>query len=263
MTAQPVAPRDAATVILVRQPEGAPWECFMVRRHIGSDFAPDVYVFPGGKVEDADRSEDVLPHIAEALLTPTDVDFEDRDLGFRMAALRELFEEAGVLLAEARDGAPLDRLPVPPDGIDLYRERLRSGDITLVAFAAETGIRLLPGLLIPFARWITPRDFGRRYDTRFFIALLPAGQEPLHDAVETTHGLWIAPRTALQLHARGEFPLVFATERQLDTLALFESIPDLVASVTPAGLQPIMPKVVQRDGEQGFLLPGDEGYDDA
>jgi 8-oxo-dGTP pyrophosphatase MutT (NUDIX family) len=260
--AVPVPTRDAATVILARQPAAGKWQCFMVRRHVSSDFAPDVYVFPGGKVDAADRDPEIPRYIDTAILPPTEVEFADRDLGFRMAALRELFEEAGVLLAVGRDHELVGLRGDQGEKFEAWRTALRDGTTKLVALAEETGIRYLPGQLVPLARWITPLSMPRRYDTRFFVAAMPDGQRPLHDAIETTHGTWISPRDALEQSRTGDFPLVFATIKNLERLARFDTIAELIAGVTPGDLEPIMPKMVERDGKTEFLVPGDAGYRD-
>jgi 8-oxo-dGTP pyrophosphatase MutT (NUDIX family) len=258
--AHAVTPRDAATVILARQVDPASFECFMVRRHVSSDFAPDVYVFPGGKVDPDDRDPSLLRHIESDILRPTEVDFTDGDLGYRIAALRELFEEAGVVLAVDSTGTMVRVTPDAAERYAEYRGRLRSGATTLQAIAEQEGIRYTPGMLIPFSRWITPTTFPRRYDTRFFMALQPEGQEPLHDDVETTAGRWIAPAAALELYRQGEFPLVFATEKHLERLASYPSLSAVIQTVRPDDLQPVMPRPVDRNGVTEFLLPGDEGY---
>jgi 8-oxo-dGTP pyrophosphatase MutT (NUDIX family) len=263
MTAgSPVTPVDAATVILVRhgEPVGSPWQCFMVRRHIRSDFASDVYVFPGGKVDDADRDPALEPHIA---WHPGPV-VRGRDQrawqGLLVAAVRELFEEAGVLLAY-RDNQQLLRL-VGEDGERFaeYRRHLRSGELDLGKLVRREGLTLAADRLHFFSHWITPVDFHRRYDTRFFVAYMPEHQTPLHDEEETVDSVWIAPRAALERFRDGEFPLVFATEKQLERMSRYRSIEQMIAETGEADLQPVMPRQVQHGGETKFLIPGDEGY---
>jgi 8-oxo-dGTP pyrophosphatase MutT (NUDIX family) len=256
---EPVTPRDAATVILVHQPADGPFTCFMVRRHVRSEFAPDVYVFPGGKVDAADRDPALVACIDVSLPTPADLDFPDRDLGFRIAAIRELFEEAAVLLATS--GGGLLRIEgVAVERFARWRSDLQAGRVTMASFALETGIRFTPDLLVPFSRWITPVTMPRRYDTRFFLACMPEGQEPLHDALETTDSVWISPAEALRRYHEGDFPLVFATIKHLERLAPSDSIDALIAAIAPGDLAPITPQILHRDGETHFLLPGDSGY---
>jgi 8-oxo-dGTP pyrophosphatase MutT (NUDIX family) len=231
----------------------------MVRRHVGSDFAPDVYVFPGGKVDESDRDTELAAVIATSP-SRTGAQFSDDDSAFRMAALRELFEEAGVLLAT--DGSR-DIVEITGDRTETYarlRKQLHDGAITLFDLGRQTGLRFAIDRLQPFSRWITPAGMPRRYDTRFYLAQTPDGQEPLHDAVETTHGTWIAPDEALRRHEDGDFPLVFATVKHLERMRRFPTLNALFAGVSPADLAPITPRAVRRDGEAAFLLPGDAGY---
>jgi len=256
----PVQPVEAATVILVREPSdpGCGWECFMVRRHVRSDFAADVFVFPGGKVDPADRD----PGFLEVLATDDGVENDDAGgtawLGLRVAALRELFEEAGVILArETAAGSDTELLAASRA---LARSNLQSGRLTMLQVAREFGWCLEIMQLHPFSRWITPDTLPRRYDTHFFVARLPADQKPLHDAIETTDSLWISPEDALQRAEGGDFPLVFATEKHLERMARYSAINELIDATTPADLEAVMPRIIERDGTIAFLLPGDAGY---
>lgn len=256
----PVQPVEAATVILVRESSDASqgWECFMVRRHVRSDFAADVFVFPGGKVDPADRD----PGLLEVLSTDDGVQNDDAGgtawFRLRVAALRELFEEAGVILA--REMVPVGDTELLTASRELARGNLQSGRLTMLQVAREFGWCLDITQLHHFSRWITPDTLPRRYDTHFFVARLPADQEPLHDAIETTASLWISPVDALQRAERGDFPLVFATEKHLERMARYSAIDELIAATTPADLEAVMPRIIERDGATAFLLPGDEGY---
>ncbi|MBX5490939.1 MAG: hypothetical protein IRZ14_07255 [Chloroflexi bacterium] len=235
----PAPPRPSASVILVRPGAEAAWEVFMVRRPAESRFAPDVYVFPGGTV----RADDYPPADAPPLgLTaeaaharlegaagaggPTAPD----SLALWLAALRELFEEAGVLLARDAGGG-LVTFDDPARAARLAADRLalQRGATTLWAICAREGLSPALEHLRYWAHFITPEGAPRRFDTRFFLAPLPPGQEALHCAVETTDGRWIAPAAALALHERGQFPLVFATRAHLERLARFATLDALFA----------------------------------
>jgi 8-oxo-dGTP pyrophosphatase MutT (NUDIX family) len=259
---EPVTPVTAATVILVRhgEPPGSPWQCFMVRRHIRSDFAADVYVFPGGKVDAGDRDPAMVPYCAGH---PGPEAAADPGLwrALRLAAVRELFEEAGVLLAVSRDGALIEYDDERAERFDRYRREIHAGSTTLCELAEREELRFALDRLHPISRWITPEVLTRRFDTYFFLAYMPHGQEPAHDAAETVDSVWIAPADALARYRQGDFPLVFATERHLERMAAHRSIEELVASVTPASLQPVMPRPIGDGGELRFVIPGDEGYE--
>lgn len=234
----------------------------MVRRHVGSEFAPDVYVFPGGKVDESDR-DTALVAVTDITGSRAGVQFSDDDSAFRMAALRELFEEAGVLLALDGTGEIVE---ISGDRTEIYtclRKQLHEGTITLSDVARQTSVRYAIDRLHPFSRWITPSGIPRRYDTRFYLALMSDGQEALHDAVETTHGTWIAPDEALRRHEGGDFPLVFATVKHLERMRRFPTLDSLFAGISDTDLAPITPRAVQRDGKSAFLLPGDPGYEDS
>ena len=256
----PVRPVEAATVIMVREPSDPSqgWECFMVRRHVRSDFAADVFVFPGGKVDPADRD----PGLLEVLAADDGAENWGAGgtawLGLRVAAVRELFEEAGVILArEIAVGGDTELLAAARS---LARSNLQSGSLTMLQVAREFGWCLDIMQLHPWSRWITPDTLPRRYDTHFFVARLPADQEPLHDAIETTDSLWISPADALERSERGDFPLVFATEKHLKRMVRYSTIDELIASTTRADLEAVMPRIIERDGTTAFLLPGDEAY---
>lgn len=261
---EPVRPVDASTVILVREgiPVGEPWQTFMVRRHVRSDFAADVYVWPGGKVDLSDRDPDLLQLVDGHPLLSEDASALQEWKAVRAAAIRELFEEAGVLLARREDGTELDLLGEDADRFDRYRRQLQAGTTSMMEIARDEGVRFIADALHAFSRWITPASFPRRFDTRFFVALAPRRQMPIHDRAETTASTWITPEEALTRFEAGDFPLVFATEQHLRRMASFHSIDEMIAACETADLEPVTPKVTENDGQQAFLLPGDAGYEE-
>lgn len=257
----PVAPVDASTVILVRDgdPPGTPWQCYMVRRHVASDFAADVFVFPGGKVDPGDRAPGLAPYCAGRPPLESDGGLEDwRSL--RLAATRELFEEAGVLLAHRRGEQTLALIGEDTTHFADHRRRLQAGEESLLELAHDENLLYDLDRLHGISRWVTPETLPRRFDTWFFVARVPDGQHPVHDGGETTDGTWIDPPSALASHRQGDFPLVFATEKHLEHLGTFQSIESLIASAEGARLHPVMPRMVESNGETRFLLPGDQGY---
>ncbi|MGH2448813.1 MAG: NUDIX hydrolase [Chloroflexota bacterium] len=246
-----VEPVDAATVILARAGiNGDPWECFMVRRPAASDFAADVYVFPGGKVDVADRSQ------ANYAVDPKWLDVRAEGpaiaLAARAAACRELFEEAAVLLAGRKEGRLGER-----DAARLSERRnaMARGEMTLAQLGELEDLSFRFEDLHPISRWITPDVFPRRYDTRFYLAELPAEQTPIVADGEITHGMWIAPGEALRRFRAREFPLVFATEKHLERLARYDTIHDLIDSVLLADLQPVMPVPIPEGNSYRFVIP--------
>jgi 8-oxo-dGTP pyrophosphatase MutT (NUDIX family) len=248
---QPVTPRPAAAIVLMRAGQEGQLEVFMVRRHVQSDFVPDVFVFPGGSVKPDDREAELAP----GLCAPVGEGATTLGSGFRAAAIRECFEEAGVLLARHDDG------PLAAESVSRlaeYRQALQDKATTLRAIAEQERLTLATDTLIHWAHWITPESFPKRFDTHFFLAEMPETQEAAHDQVETTASAWVNPKAALEQFEQGSFPLVFAQIHQLRALAEVASPEDAMARF--GGLTPrtVMPHVVERDGASVILLPDEE-----
>ncbi|MFL5625032.1 MAG: NUDIX hydrolase [Ktedonobacteraceae bacterium] len=255
-----VQPRLASAIMLLRDREaGQGMEVFMVRRVIQSDFMPDVYVFPGGSVskddQAAEQAEDVCMPVAQAVADP-----EGRTglgTGVRAAAIRELFEEAGVLLTY-RMG---EMLAIGEEAVvrfASYRQAFQQRQGSLVEMAHAENLRLATDHLGYFAHWITPAGMPKRFDTHFFVTTAPTEQQAAHDRLETSEGVWIAPAEALARSERGEFPLVFATIYQLHELAAFGSVKDALEATTTRYVAPRIPILVQENGVTRVHLPGDE-----
>ena len=217
----PVPVRDAATVMLVR--DGARGlEVFMVRRSLRLVFAGGAHVFPGGAVDSADREIG-----------------GDDGLAFRVAAVRECFEEAGFLLA-VESGGGLVRLdnPVVAARFAEHRRRVGRGQSSLAEVCAAEALRLGVDRMHYVSRWITPEGAPRRFDTRFFVCAAPEGQTPLHDATETIAHEWVRPGDALERHTRGALDLMLPTQRSLEWLDRHRSagaVLEAAASAAPEG----------------------------
>ena len=263
----PLVPRDAATVMLVRDGRDGALEVFMLRRNLNSDFVGGAYVFPGGAVDDHDRHAD-LEAVCEgrsdrAASELLGLDPPEGGLAFWVAAIRETFEEAGVLLAYDRDGAIIDWSdPEVASRFADHRKAVDAGERRLVDVCAEEGLRLAVDSIHYFSHWITPEGPPRRYDTRFFVARAPVGHTYLHDDRETIANTWIRPADALEAHRRGEFEIIFPTIRNLDAIGRFATTDELLAAAAAIEDVPaILPRVVQDHDGIRILLPGDEGYD--
>jgi 8-oxo-dGTP pyrophosphatase MutT (NUDIX family) len=258
--------RDAATVMLLRDgSEGL--EVFMLRRNLNSDFVGGAYVFPGGGVDDHDRHANLEP-VCEGR---TDADSSARlgvdrgGLAYFVAAIRESFEEAGVLLAYDADGSMI-RLDEPgrAERFAAHRRQVDTGGRRLVDVCAQESLRLAVDTMFYFSHWITPEGAPRRYDTRFFVARAPEGQAPLHDDREVIANLWILPTTALERYEAGEYDLIFPTIRTLETLARFATTDEVLEAAAAIDDVPtILPRIVLDESGQGYriVLPGDAGYD--
>ncbi len=256
----PVQPRLASAVMLLRdQDAGQGIEVFMVRRVIQSDFMPDVYVFPGGSVaaddQAAEQTEGVCTPVAPAAADP-----EGRTVlgsGARAAAIRELFEEAGVLLAH-RVGKMLAINKEDVAHFAAYRQAFQQRKGSLVEMAHAEHLMLATDHLGYFAHWITPEGMPKRFDTHFFLATAPTEQQAAHDRLETSAGVWISPAEALARSERGEFPLVFATIHQLRDLATFGSVKEALESTTTRYVPTRQPTLVQENGKARVYLPEDQ-----
>lgn len=258
--------RDAATVMLVRDGE-AGMEVFMLKRTFRAVFVGGGYVFPGGAVDDADRHGDV-ERWCEGLAdsdASTLLGIESGGLAYWVAAVRECFEEAGILLAHSPDGAVIrfDE-PTVEQRFGVHRRAVHAGERRLLDICAEEGLRLALGSIHYFAHWITPLGEPRRFDTRFFVARAPEAQEALHDDHETIDNVWIRPCDALDQHARGEFFMIFPTIKNLEAISRFATADELMAASSRLTEVPcVQPRlIVDGDGVR-VLLPGDPGFDEA
>lgn len=208
-------PRPAATLILLR-PGAAGSEVLMLKRTQSAAFLGGAYVFPGGSLDE----EDSHPRVLERVVSLDDEKASLRlriaggGIAYYVAAIRECFEEAGIALLHDASGMPLSRDRA--ESLARYRSR------PFLEFLEAEDLYIPAGALAYYGHWITAPGRARRFDTRFFVALAPEGQEASHDANETVHHMWVSPREALERGARGEIELVFATQHSLKDLGRFE-----------------------------------------
>ncbi|HEY4377997.1 MAG TPA: hypothetical protein VGM93_12605 [Acidimicrobiales bacterium] len=256
--------RDAATVLILR--DGAQGlEVFMLRRNLNSDFVGGAYVFPGGAVDPDDREADL-----EALCEGrSDADASRRlgidrgGLAYWVAAIRESFEEAGVLLAYDRSGGIVE-LDAPAD-VERWAEHRRAvddGERRLIDVCAAEDLRLAVDGMHYFGHWITPEGAPRRYDTRFFVAAEPPGQTPLHDDHEVIANTWLRPADALARTAAGELTMMPPTVASLRAVARFATAAAaLDAAREIQDVPTVLPRVIAVDGGMRIALPGEEEYE--
>jgi len=240
--AEPVEPRPAATTALLRDGD-AGLEVLLLQRQPRSGFVPGAYVFPGGRVDAADADPGWEPLLLTGL--PTEPPPQ-----FRIAAVRELFEETGVLLASSATGRAL--VPHEDAGLRAAREELLGDRGTLSDVLSARGLRLDPGALVYFAHWITPRAEPRRFDTRFFMAALPPGQVALADAREVSDAIWLTPTAALRRFGDGLLPMVFPTVHSLELLAAHDSVAAALRAFKGCTVTTILPRL--RRGPEGVEL---------
>lgn len=256
---QPVTARPSATVVVVREGKPTP-EVLLVRRRAGDAFG-DSYAFPGGVVDHDESSAHVFcaglsADEANEILGVTD------GLDYYSAAIRELFEETGILLARDNNGKWAgDLAPLAAE-----RKAVDKGELAWSEFLKEQGLCMAADALHYFAYWETPFIQHKRWQTRFFVAALPPGQVAIHDGSEVTDSRWMSPGEAHALGRRGEMSMPFPTLRNLGDMARFGSLDELIdwAKNRPAeGITKIRPAVTKLDGNPKILVPGDPGYDEA
>jgi len=253
--------RNAATVMLVRDAaDGEPGvEVFMLRRTGSASFGAGMYVFPGGKVDDADHAVELEPFCRglDDAAASDQLGVESGGLAYWVASIRECFEEAGILLAERRDGTALSIR-------DDDRHGVHAGTLSMVDLCRRDDLVLDLSTTQYVDHWITPVGERRRFDTRFFVTEAPEGQDGLHDDKETVASSWVRPRAALEMHEAGHLMMMPPTIKNLRWLDGFATADDVVAAgraITDPGTT--LPKV--RTDEEGAIvgisLPGDADYD--
>ncbi len=238
-------PLDAATAIIVRDAASG-LQVFCVERSKKTRWLGGVIVFPGGKVDAADHDPAFAALASTASHGP---------LALAVAAARESLEEAAIFPGSVDHARAL-----------ALRQALAAGAPLLDLLRRES-IVLDAGALVPFARWVTPTAEKRRFDARFFLLALPAGQEGLHDDGETVSSFWATPREILERFARSEVQLVPPTHRSLEILSAARTVEDALALAAAADKTPVCPRLVRHRGPDGdtmaLALPGDPEHPDA
>jgi 8-oxo-dGTP pyrophosphatase MutT (NUDIX family) len=249
------APRPAATVLVLRD-SSAGIEVFMVRRLEGAAFS-GAHVFPGGRVDAGDRmvaDSAWCDGIAVAERQLPDLDPAE-STAYHVAAARELFEEAGVLVARDLAGAFVSLNETARDRFNRYRHGVHSGALRLRDVVERERLRLALDALTAYAHWVTPPIESRRFDTRFFVTRLPAQQTPAHDERETTHGAWITPADAIAAAGRRAIvlpPPTWATLRDLDR---FRSVDAALESARGRRIPRWEPAFREIDGQRMLVMP--------
>lgn len=240
--------KPAATILLLR--DDPTFEVLMVKRHHQIDFASGALVFPGGKSHAGDHD----PAWADHVLGWEAHDAEQR--GLRIAAIREVFEEAGILLARRRDGAAMSGEACPMD----VRQAVDAGTTAFLDVVRDLDARLDLSALTVFARWITPPLTPKRFDTWFYAVNAPVEQLAACDGRETVDAEWIAPSEALRLAAAGARKVIFPTRMNLKLLAEAADAKDAVARAAARTLVTVQPQIQPRAGGRVLVLPPDAGY---
>ena len=264
-----VVPAPAATVVVLRDRADGP-EVLLLQRHQKSRFMAGAFVFPGGRVDPADAEAAVSDDDrlwCHQQLFPTQNERKPDDVAaataYYVAAVRELFEEAGILLARPRHGTG----QVPADDaqdqrLNDARQRLNANEVTFSAILEAEQLEADVRALVYWSQWITPAAERRRYDTRFFVAWLPDGQTAVYDDIETTQQVWMTPARALMAHHQFRFFLAPPQQRTLEELLPYADRNDLVREAQVSMPAPVLPKLVVDAEGIRIVLPWDARYAD-
>jgi 8-oxo-dGTP pyrophosphatase MutT (NUDIX family) len=245
--------------MLVRDASPPGLEVFMLRRTASASFAAGMYVFPGGRVDEADSSaalEGVGTGLADDVASSA-LGVDEGGLAYWVAAVRECFEEAGVLLAHRRDGGG----PVRTD--DSERRAVHAGELSMAELCRRHDLVLDLSAMRYVAHWVTPVGESRRFDTRFFLAAAPSGQEGVHDDAELVESRWVRPADAIAQCEAGDLLMLPPTIANLRTLAQSDDVASALAAADAAGPPPRIQPRLRRDAAGkviGIALPGDPDY---
>jgi 8-oxo-dGTP pyrophosphatase MutT (NUDIX family) len=256
-------PLPASTVVLVRDGASGP-EVLLLQRNLQSGFMPGMYLFPGGAVDQADASAEAFALCVglDDTAASSALSMARGGLANWVAAIREAFEEANLLIAcDARGDMIGPAAIAASDRFRACREALNAGTGDFIGMLRAEGLTLPVDRLAFFSQWITPVGAPRRYDTRFFVARAPEGQDALHDNVETVAYAWMHPAAALEGYRRGELKMRTPTWKTLERLADFLSADELIGALRRERPGPALLPRIDKSGRR--LLPGDPGYEEA
>jgi 8-oxo-dGTP pyrophosphatase MutT (NUDIX family) len=264
------APRHAATVLLLRE-AASDVEVLMIRRHQSLEFMGGMWVFPGGSLSSADSTPRALHRIADSARTGArglqalngSLLAAEESLGLYVAACRETFEEAGLLLAQHADGTPCSTLLI--ERLQAERAAVADDPTLFLTLLERENLYLDVGRLVYWSHWITPSNVGRRFDTRFFVIGMPREQALTSLSGESTEYTWMTPRALREAAQRDEMPIPAPTLSNLedveDAHRRHGSIAALLERERTRDVPPVLPKVIARDGNRpNILMPWDPDY---
>src|ERR1700760_824454 len=252
-----VRPRDASTILLLRDSSAArEIEVFMMVRHYEIDFNSGALVFPGGSVDNNDREI-----IAHPELYSGGEGLDESNLSFRIAAIRETFEESGILLARPKGSKALVDASRAREIEIAHRADLNEGKITFLKVLTDNDMLLALDELVPYAHWITPEGMPKRFDTWFFLAAAPPAQLGAHDGRESTDSIWVSAREALEGGESGRFKLPFPTTRNLIRLGKQPNVRAALKDMRGKSIVTVMPVMTKLNGGRQLRIPKEAGYD--
>ena len=259
MSTEPAKPpRAASTILLLRDSAATKGEIeiFMMVRHYEIDFNSGALVFPGGSVDKGDQEI-----IADPSLYSGGEGLDAAALSFRIAAIRETFEESGILLARPRGQKGLVDAKKASEIEAAHRADLCDSKITFLKVLTDNGMVLALDELVPYAHWITPEGMPKRFDTWFFLAAAPPEQAGAHDGKESTDSIWVSPREALEGGESGRFKLPFPTTRNLIRLGKQANVQAALDDSRGKAVVTVMPVMTKLNGGRQLRIPLEAGYD--
>jgi 8-oxo-dGTP pyrophosphatase MutT (NUDIX family) len=238
-------PRPAATAVLVRDDEAGP-QLLLLKRLRSAGFVPGAFVFPGGRVDEEDAADELVDMLGEMPRGPAP--------SYWLAAIREVFEETGVLLACSTVGVHAAEV-TPVSALARWRDALLSGTATLLDMMRD--LELVPDVsgMVYCSHWITPVAEPKRYDTRFFLAAMPEGAEATIDEREMSEAVWVTAADALDAFRRGALPMVFPTIKTVQRLVDYGSVEEMLEAFRGATVPPILPRLVRSGDGIGIVMP--------
>ncbi|MBV9530939.1 MAG: NUDIX hydrolase [Bradyrhizobium sp.] len=252
-----VSPRSASTLLLLRDnADNGEIEVFMMVRHHQIEFNSGALVFPGGSIDKGDREIAARPELHAG-----GVGLDESAASFRVAAIRETFEESGILLARPKGSQGLIDARRAKRIEAAHRVALCDGRITFAQMLAENDLWLALDELVPYAHWITPEGMPKRFDTWFFLAAAPADQPGAHDGKESTGSIWVSPRAALEGGESGCFKLPFPTRCNLIKLGKQTSVGAALQEARTRPVVTVVPIMTRINGGRQLRIPREAGYD--
>ena len=260
-------PRKAMTLIMLREQSAYGFEAFLLKRHEQNIFMGGNFVYPGGRLDKGDASTEIISFsngvtTDQARQILAEKNPERESLAYWIAGIRELFEEAGILLAYTKDG---QLLSINSDGTRQrfcsHRQALHKKEKTLLEIIIEEELTLASDRCHYYTHWITPETRNVRFDTRFFVARTILGQEATPDALETTEGLWLSPVEALERNLKGTLALSPPTLKTLEDLSRFDTIDDLLLTLPDMKKPTVLPILLNPLAEEVLIFPWDPEYE--
>ena len=252
MTDKQLAPAAPSATIMMLRDGAAGLEVFMVVRHHQIDFASGALVFPGGKADPQDFDAALIPHLDGAAA-------DEAMRAIQVSAIREAFEECGILLAREEGQSGLISAKRLLE-LEPYRTTLHSGAATLRGFVEQERLRFACDQLVHFAHWITPEMLPKRFDTHFFLAAAPSDHLAVHDGHESVDSVWIRPADAIAQAETGERTIIFPTLRNIEKLATWDTVADAIAGTRASRVIRVLPWMERRDDGTFVCIPPDAGY---